>query len=44
MDTIKSLTLGAMEDLSVSLYENNNKIDVAKNKNYKKAITTLKLE
>jgi len=70
MKIIKSLTIGAMEDLSVSLSEVNTKIDVekirksvadylidsgsknfvelyndvAKNKNYKKAFTTLKLE
>ena len=70
MELIKSLTIGAMEDLSVSLSEVNTKIDVekirksvadylidygsknfvelyndvAKNKNYKKAFTTLKLE
>lgn len=28
MDTIKSLTLGAMEDLSVSLFESNKKNDI----------------
>ena len=70
MKLIKTLTIGAMEDLSVSLSEVNTKIDVekirksvadylidygsknfvelyndvAKNKNYKKAFTTLKLE
>jgi hypothetical protein len=69
MELIKSLTIGAMEDLSVSLSEVNTKIDVekirkkvadylidngsknfvelyndvAKNKNYKKAFTTLNL-
>ena len=69
MEIIKSLTIGAMEDLSVSLSEVNTKIDVekirkkvadylidngsknfvelyndvAKNKNYKKAFTTLNL-
>ena len=70
MKLIKTLTIGAMEDLSVSLSEVNTKIDVekirksvadylidygsknfvelyndvAKNKNYKNAFTTLKLE
>lgn len=69
MELIKSLTIGAMEDLSVSLSEVNTKIDVekirksvadylinygskkfvelyndvAKNKNYTKAFTTLNL-
>lgn len=69
MQLIKSLTIGAMEDLSVSLSEVNTKIDVekirksvadylidngsknfvelyndvAKNRNYTKAFTTLKL-
>lgn len=70
MELIKSLTIDAMEDLSVTLSETNNKIDiekirksvadylidygskkfvelyndVAKDKNYKKAFTILKLE
>ena len=70
MELIKSLTIGAMEDLSVSLSEINTNInvekirknvadylidngskkfvelynDVAKNKNYNQAFTTLKLE
>lgn len=69
MELIKSLTIGAMEDLSVSLSEVNTKIDVekirksiadylidygskkfvelyndvAKNKNYNQAFTTLNL-
>ena len=69
MELIKSLTIGAMEDLSVTLSETNTEIDiekirknvadylidygskefvelyndVAKNKNYNKAITTLNL-
>ena len=69
MELIKSLTIGAMEDLSLSLSEVNTKIDiekirknvadylidngsknfvelyndVAKNKNYTKAFTTLNL-
>ncbi len=69
MELIKSLTIGAMEDLSVSLSEINTNInvekirksvadylidngskkfvelynDVAKNKNYTKAFTTLNL-
>ena len=70
MELIKSLTIGAMEDLLVSLSEINTNInvekirknvadylidngskkfvelynDVAKNKNYNQAFTTLKLE
>ena len=70
MNLIKSLTIDAMEDLSVTLSETNTKIDiekirknvadylidygskkfvelyndVAKDKNYKKAFTILKLE
>jgi len=70
MELIKSLTIGAMEDLSLSLSEKNNKIDiekirknisdylidngskkfvelyndVAKNKNYNLAFTTLNLQ
>jgi hypothetical protein len=70
MELIKSLTIGAMEDLSVSLSEINTNInvekirknvadylidngskkfvelynDVAKNKNYTKAFTTLNLQ
>jgi hypothetical protein len=70
MELIKSLTIGAMEDLSFSLSEVNTKIDiekirkkvadylidngsknfvelyndVAKNKNYAKAFTTLNLQ
>ena len=70
MELIKSLTIGAMEDLSVSLSEINTNInvekirknvadylidngskkfvelynDVAKNKNYNQAFTTLNLQ